>query len=541
MILNCSVHLDILSSFKIYFIIIFSLLIVIGIAVSFTTSIASTDIQFQDVTEISGLSYYGESYGSSWGDFNGDGWPDLWTGNHGPHGNGSALYINNADGTFSKNHNLGFNNFSNHDIHTATWMDFDNDGDDDLMIMSGASVGQGQDQNLFLVNTGNIFEEKAIALGLDYPLGRGRNALWFDWNNDGLLDVVLNNYPRPDGKAPTALFIQNKSDFTKIFTFDKIERTQSAQISKLFRDDSTNLIFLNPTTEGIINLNKIPFENMLSKINLKKHVSIDTIIADFNGDLSQDIFRSTGGWSTKAFQNDILEFNNDEESLFLKKSGFSEPTSCIGAVGGDFDNDMDIDIYMVCSIWGKPLETSVETPTGFEILRTEDRLDQNLPNIFLVNQGDGNFVRLTEESGAEGSEFGNGETVSMADYDNDGFLDLFITNGGGWTGFRMGGPHQLFRNLGNDNNWIEIDLEGTTSNRDGVGTLVFVTTGDITQFREQTGGVHFRAQNHQRIHFGLGDNDLIDRILIKWPSGIVHSIENVPVNKILEIIEPMTP
>lgn len=112
---------------------------------------------------------------------------------------------------------------------------------------------------------------------------------------------------------------------------------------------------------------------------------------------------------------------------------------------------------------------------------------------------------------------------------------LIIVGGGG------GGPHQLFKNLGNDNNWIEIDLEGTTSNRDGVGTLVFVTTGDITQFREQTGGVHFRAQNHQRIHFGLGDNDHIDRILIKWPSGIVHSIENVPVNKILEIKEPMTP
>ena len=159
-------------------------------------------------------------------------------------------------------------------------------------------------------------------------------------------------------------------------------------------------------------------------------------------------------------------------------------------------------------------------------------------NIILVNQGDGNFVRLTEESGAEGSEFGNGETVSMADYDNDGFLDLFITNGGGWTGFRMGGPHQLFKNLGNDNNWIELDLEGTVSNRDGVGARVFVTTGDKTQFREQTGGVHFRAQNYQIIHFGLGSNDIIDKILIYWPSGIVQAIENVSSNQILTIKEP---
>jgi len=530
MILNCSGHLDILSSFKIYFIIIFSLLIVIGIVVNVTNSlITTTDIQFEEVTEFAGISYYGISRGSSWGDFNGDGWPDIWTGNHGSHGGGSVLYLNNADGTFNAvKENLGFENVSNHDIHGATWMDFDNDGDQGLMVMSGAAMGQGQDSNFVFVNNGSFFKSEAETLGLDEPLGRGRSSLWFDWNNDGLLDVVLNNYPRPDGQAPPTLFTQTKSGFEKVFAFDDVERTQAAQISRLFHDNSTNIIFLNPSPEGIYNLKKIPFENILSEINLRTLGSKDVVTADFNGDLTQDIFRSRGGWNTKAFQNDLLEFNDGEEFSFLKKSGFSEPTSCLGSVGGDFDNDMDVDIYMICSIWGKTSEAI-------------DRQDKNLPNIVLVNQGNGNFMRLSEESGAEGSEMGNGETVSMADYDNDGFLDLFITNGGGWSGFAKGGPHQLFRNLGNDNNWIEIDLEGTTSNRDGVGTLVYVTTGDITQFREQTGGVHFRAQNHQRIHFGLGDNDYIDRILIKWPSGIVHSIENVSVNKILEITEPMTP
>jgi len=502
-----------------------------------------TDIQFEEVTEISGISYYGESYGSSWGDFNGDGWPDLWTGNHGSHGKGSVLYLNNADGTFTGiKQNLGFDSASNHDIHSASWVDFDNDGDQDLMILSGASGGQGQDQNFLLVNNGSFFEDEAAELGLDYSLGRGRNSLWFDWNNDGLLDVVLNNYPRPDGMAPTTLFIQKKSGFEKVFTFDEVASTHSAQISNLFSDNSMNLIFLNPSTEGIYNLNKIPFENILSKINLKNYVSIDTIISDFNGDLSQDIFRSRGGWEEKAFQNDLLEFNTGTGFSFLNKAGFSEPTSCLGAVGGDFDNDMDVDIFMVCSIWGSIFQTS---GTALDELQgttvAEIRLDKNLPNIILENQGDGNFGRITVESGAEGSELGAGETVSVADYDNDGFLDLFVTNGGGWKNFRMGGPHQLFKNLGNDNNWIELDLEGTVSNRDGVGTRVLVTTGDKTQFREQTGGVHFRAQDHQRIHFGLGDNEHIDKILIYWPSGIVHAIEDVPSNQILTIKEPSQP
>jgi len=495
---------------------------------------AFSKMQFEDTSEYAGINYYGFSYGSSWGDFNGDGFPDLWTGNHGGHGNGSQLFINNADGTFNIHQNLGFNDFSNYDIHTATWVDFDNDGDDDLMIMSGAAEGQGQAQNLFLINNNNLFEESAIPFGLDYSLGRGRNALWFDWNNDGLLDVVLNNFPRPDRQAPTALFIQNMSTFSKIFTFDKIERTQSAQISKLFPDDSTHLIFLNPTPEGIYNLKKIPFENILNKINLKKHTSLDLIISDFNGDLSQDIFRSTGGWDNKPFQNDLLEFNaQNDELTFMTKSEFSEPTSCIGTAGGDFDNDMDVDIYMVCSIWGKLISGT-----------SEKRSDKNISNFFLENLGDGNFVKIVGGTGAEGTELGAGETVSVADYDNDGFLDLFVTNGGGWTNFKMGGPHQLFKNLGNENNWIELDLEGTISNRDGVGTEIYVTTDKKTQFREQMGGVHFRAQNFQRIHFGLGNNTDIDQILIKWPSGIVHAIKNISSNQILtikELPEPIPP
>ena len=164
-----------MSSFTIYFIIIFSFVIVIGVGIAFSitnSSNTSTDIQFEEVSEFSNISYYGISYGSSWGDFNGDGWPDIWTGNHGHAGGGSVLYLNNADGTFNAvKQNLGFENVSNHDIHGATWMDFDNDGDQDLMVVSGGGGGQGQDSNFLFVNNGSFFEDKAEILGLDYSMG----------------------------------------------------------------------------------------------------------------------------------------------------------------------------------------------------------------------------------------------------------------------------------------------------------------------------------------------------------------------------------
>jgi len=125
----------------------------------------------------------------------------------------------------------------------------------------------------------------------------------------------------------------------------------------------------------------------------------------------------------------------------------------------------------------------------------------------------------------------------MVDYDNDGFLDLFVTNGLDLKPFNNG-PSQLFKNLGNDNHWIEIDLIGTVSNRDGIGTLVYVTTDEIVQLREQNGGMHYRSQNFPRLHYGLGENNVIDKIVVYWPSGIISGFTNVQTNQILKIIEP---
>ena len=194
-----------------------------------------------------------------------------------------------------------------------------------------------------------------------------------------------------------------------------------------------------------------------------------------------------------------------------------EDIACISVVAGDFDNDMDMDLYMACK---GPIK--------------------NLPNRLLENDGKGGFQVVPEAAGAAGSELGRSDVAVTADYDRDGFLDLFVTNGADPTSpFVADGPHQLFHNQGNSNHWLEIDLEGVVSNRDGIGSRVELETDDgIIQIREQTGGMHRIAQNHQRLHFGLGSHKLVKRLTVTWPNGVTQNLKNIDADQILHITEP---
>jgi hypothetical protein len=202
----------------------------------------------------------------------------------------------------------------------------------------------------------------------------------------------------------------------------------------------------------------------------------------------------------------------------IKHIGFDNPERCESVVSGDFDNDMHEDIFLAC--------------TGGS---------HNIANRLFRNNGNGKFTEVPNAGGAAGvigaaiaEGAGTSDSVVTADYDLDGFLDLLVTNGLNMRPVHTGGPKQLFHNLGNTNSWIEFDLVGTTSNRDGIGSKVYVTAGGVTQYRGQDGGYHRWSQNFMRVHVGLAANTQADTTVV-WPDGTSTTYAALPANHIYQL------
>ncbi len=623
------------------------------------------NLLFKDITSTSGIDYRGASYGVAWGDYNNDGFVDLWSGNHGVY---AILYQNLGNGTFIDATSEVLGHQPQGDFHGAAWADFDNDGDLDLIQLEGADSGKSdledpQLANRLYVNENGVFDNRAIELGLGYIGSRGRNPLWFDRNNDGRLDLLQGAGKRADGAVPATIFSQETDGFVDLrpsMGFD-LEPTRFGILSDLVNDNTPELITLDPYT-GISIYDATTIEDITDSILITDYKAADFISEDFNGDLLPDLYLTRRGLSNSAFtspsdtslnlnleiegetkgiawetegeikidlwtfgfgfeeidpenifigasainpqylgtvldendtitelqltldpedcrtiglapftpgvdeglyigydpastrwemylstpdkdlvaavvnsssditKTDAIAFNNDLQpnpDILLLSGGDSlidrtadsginsVRTAGVSSVAGDFDNDMDVDLYVVTT-----------NAAG------------NEPNVLYDNQGDGTFEAVTNLGDAIGSNLGIGDTVTTADYNNDGFLDLFITNGDFPLLLNRNAPYQLLENEGNDNHWLEIDLEGVVSNRDGIGAKVYVTADGITQLRQQSGGMHDGVQNDSRLHFGLADNTFVDEIKIEWSSGIVQNLTDVGVDQILNIVEP---
>ncbi len=211
---------------------------------------------------------------------------------------------------------------------------------------------------------------------------------------------------------------------------------------------------------------------------------------------------------------DVIFFQNEDGSYtedrnIVNNSQYLNSTTSV--VAEDFDNDMDIDIFL-CNT----LSTI------------------NKHNVILENDGNGNFTEISS-FGGEGTLSGRGGTVISADYDNNGTMDVFTENGHGL--FYNIGPLQLFKNNRTENNWLHINLEGVTSNKDAIGALVYCYAGGKGQVRLQQNGIHKFGQDHKRIHFGLGQNEIIDSLAVYWPSGTIQRFTEIEANNIIKIIE----
>ena len=242
--------------------------------------------------------------------------------------------------------------------------------------------------------------------------------------------------------------------------------------------------------------------------------------------------KSKGIWSTEKPIPSVALMNYSSGPTGWKDETVAKnlhaPVQCVSGVAGDFDNDMDQDIYLACR-------------NG----------SANLPNILFENQGAAGFVKVANAGGAAGPvgasvsakvvvngaqvPVGTADSVVTADYNADGFLDLFVTNGFNMRPVNHGGPDLLFRNQGNGNHWLEIDLEGAgTSTRDAVGARVVVKANGVSQLREQDFGFHRWSQNHKRLHFGLASATKAD-LDVTWPNGATETFTEVNADRIIRI------
>ncbi|HET7202319.1 MAG TPA: CRTAC1 family protein [Steroidobacteraceae bacterium] len=184
------------------------------------------------------------------------------------------------------------------------------------------------------------------------------------------------------------------------------------------------------------------------------------------------------------------------------RANLDVPIQCVSATAGDFDNDMDVDLYLACR-----------------------EAARNIPNILYENLGGGIFRKVTDAGGAAGpvglavrENKGTADSVVTADYDLDGFLDLFVTNGFNLRPKGFGGSNKLFRNRGNGKRWVQVELVGVQSDRDATGARIYATANGVQQMRVLNGSYHRWSQDQKRVHFGLAGATTVN-LRVVWPDG----------------------
>jgi hypothetical protein len=202
------------------------------------------------------------------------------------------------------------------------------------------------------------------------------------------------------------------------------------------------------------------------------------------------------------------------------RANLDDPVQCVSATAGDFDNDMDVDLYLACR-----------------------EAASNIPNIVYENLGNGTFRSVSAAGGAAGpvgiavrSGVGTADSAVTADYNVDGFLDLLVTNGFNLRPLGFGGVNKLFRNKGNGKRWIQLDLVGRNSDADATGARIYATAGGVRQLRIQNGAYHRWSQDLKRAHFGLAGATTVD-LRVEWPSGSVQTFNGVATNKVYQVTE----
>lgn len=462
----------------------------------------------------------------------------------------NRLFHNNGDGTFTDVTDSAGVAGVGYSMGVAAG-DYDNDGYVDLYVT-------GVNRNQLLHNNGNgtftDVTEKANVAGLVPKLGKAWavSAGWFDYNNDGLLDLLVVNYLDYDIRnaklcnalghpaycspvefqgTPDILYRNNgDGTFTDVSEQSHINQYIGKGMGISFADYDgdgfTDVFISNDTLQNFLLHNN--GDGTFSEVGLTAGIAYNGFgnavagmgadFRDIDNDGRPDIFEtSMFGEGFPLFRN----LGNGEFQDMTGSSGLAAASSRLTAWGNgayDFDNDGYKDLFSANS---DILDNSMEIA----------HRPFPLPNSLFRNKGGPSFEDVSKSAGPGFSVPAAHRGAAFGDLNNDGKVDIVTTN-------LNGSPEILMNRTQNGNHWILLKLVGTKSNRDGLGTRVAITTSSGVQFNQCTTAVGYNSSSDKRVHFGVGAATTIDKIELIWPSRIRQVLANVKTDQILTITEP---
>jgi hypothetical protein len=523
--------------------------------VSFRNISRQAGVTFRNTNGASPLKHLPETMGSGglFFDFDNDGWIDIFLVDGGSEADPAiaraarhVLYRNRRNGTFEDVTTTSRIQHREYGMGACAG-DYDNDGLVDLYV---TNVGP----NVLYRNGGNgAFTDVTQRAGVASPLW-STSCAFSDVDRDGHLDLFVTNYVEM-GKDRNR-FCSNTRPTLRMYCHP------------LVFQGSPNVLYRN-TGDGA-------FTDITSKAGIAAYRGngLGVAVGDYDGDLWPDVFVANDAVPNFLFHNDGHgRFTEDALVAGVAVASDGKARAGMGTAFGDFDGDGRLDLVVTNhetemhslfrnlgggSFADATVSSGVGPATlpfvGFGVVFIDADNDGDLdltivnghvidniarsrsgakhaqPRLLLQNIGSGRFQDVSRQAGPGFAVDSVGRTLVAGDIDNDGDLDLLVTNNGG--------AAELLRNDGgNRGNSLLLRLVGTVSNRDGIGARLRLTAGGHTQMREVTSGSSYLGQSDTRVHVGLGSASGVDRLEIRWPSGRIDRLEGVPANQVITVRE----
>jgi hypothetical protein len=452
------------------------------------------DGTFTDVTDkagVGGEGHYGQ--GVAVGDFDNDGWPDLYVTGYGR----AVLYHNNHDGTFTDVTAKAGVADDGQWSTSAGWFDYDKDGWLDLVVTNyiewtpknnlwcgerrpgyrsycNPNNYKGEKTKLYHNNHDGTFTDVSDKSGVGKPESKGMGVVLADFNNDGWPDIAIAN-----DTWPNFLFLNNHDG-----TFKDVSLISGLAVSE----------------DG------------------KYEAGMGIDAADVDGDGLLDVYITH-----LDLELNRLYHNNGDETFTddTFASGIGNKAILMSGIAAkfiDYDNDG----------WPDILQLNGAMLDNVNLYHSE--VSYKEPLLMFRNLGKGHFDKVSDSLGPDFMRPVAGRGLATADFDNDGDIDIAVNVRGDY-------PELLRNDGGNANHWLEVLLIGTKSNRDGTGSVLKLTSEGFAQVKQAVGGTSYMSASDPRIHFGLGKRSKIDSLVITWPSGQVDQLTNVAVDQIIAVKE----